>query len=73
MFRKAHWLSWIPLAGLSFLLKRIQLMSWFFAVQLEAEPTEKFKEVMMRQEQQLKLPIILEVGTTHVRLTSVCF
>lgn len=42
-----------------------------FIVDLEEEPSEEFKEVTMRQHQQMRVPVVLEVGTSHLRITSV--
>jgi hypothetical protein len=41
-------------------------------VTLEEEASERFKEVTMRQHQQMRVPVVLEVATSHIRITSVC-
>lgn len=48
-----------------------QRLSLSFLVSLEHEPTEIFKDVNMKVPQ-IRMPIILEVGTSHLRITSVC-
>lgn len=40
---------------------------------LEEEPVHKFQDVVMRQEQFMRFPVVLDVARTHIRLTSVRF
>lgn len=38
---------------------------------LEDERREVFTEVMMRQAHQMRMPVVLEIGASHIRITSV--
>ena len=40
-------------------------------VSLEDERREGFTEATMRQSHQMRMPVTLEVGVTHIRITSV--
>jgi hypothetical protein len=47
------------------------IVSLAYATHLEEELVEEFKEVTMRQAHQIRMPVILEVCVTHLRITSV--
>jgi hypothetical protein len=38
---------------------------------LEQETCQIFRDVAMRQDHQMRMPVVLEVGVSHLRITSV--
>lgn len=43
------------------------------AVELEDEPAVEFDEVFMRHNHPMRVPVIMRVAQTHLRITMVCF
>jgi neurofibromin 1 len=42
-----------------------------YLASLEQETCQIFRDVAMRQDHQMRMPVVLEVGVTHLRVTSV--
>ncbi|KDQ64130.1 hypothetical protein JAAARDRAFT_118551 [Jaapia argillacea MUCL 33604] len=42
-----------------------------YPTSLEREPYEGFKDIVMRHAQQMRMPVLVDVGLTHLRITSV--